>query len=401
MKTIHFYTFGCKVNQYETQVLREQIQKNGFDISESYKNCDVVVVNSCTVTNEADKQCRQVLRKIKREFPKTRIVLTGCYAINTGEEILKEISDVEVIKDKNKVTALLTNNKKTDNKVSALAGHSRAFVKIQDGCDAFCSYCIVPYVRNEVWSRDEKEILGEVKQIIGNGYAEIVLSGVRLGKYKTGLVDLIKKIIDIDGEFRIRLSSLELSEVDDELIDLMKKNPVKICNHLHIPLQSGSDKILKLMKRPYTTTEYFGKISKIKRQIKDLSITTDVIVGFPQETEKDFYNTKKFIEKIKFSRLHVFKYSVRSGTMAAKLQGHMDNSIKKKRAAILRGLDAELQEEFRNKMVGTDRNVVKEKDSNMLITDNYLKIPVISGLNDQKSKISSIKILKKDKILKV
>lgn len=365
-KKLHIHTFGCKVNQYESQALAESFLKQGFELTADLASADLLVVNSCTVTGEADRQCRQLLRRALRRKPGLEMIVTGCYAQNSPEEILKDLPSAKIIgKDE-----LL----KGGRLISRFEGHSRAFVKIQDGCDAFCSYCIVPYVRNKMISRPEFDILEEIKALAANGYPEIVLTGVRLGRYSGGLERLIEKILETEGRFRVRLSSIELKEITGGLLELMKKYPSRICRHLHIPLQSGSDKILKAMRRPYTTGEFAGKMEQILGLMPDIGITTDVITGFPGETDKDFEDTREFLSTSGFSRLHVFRYSKRAGTLAAGLKDPVPQETAKHRSASLRKLDAALQEKYWKGFIGQARPAVAEGANNTLLTDNYIRL---------------------------
>ncbi|MFH1369314.1 MAG: tRNA (N(6)-L-threonylcarbamoyladenosine(37)-C(2))-methylthiotransferase MtaB [Elusimicrobiota bacterium] len=373
MKTAFLKTFGCKVNQYESQLIQERFKSSGYSLADSYENADIALINSCTVTAEADRECRQLIRRIQKRNPQAKIILTGCYLNRAPEELRKIFSTVTFKKNKEKI---FNGEKPRPGAITSFDKHTRAFVKIQDGCDAFCSYCIVPYVRPKLTSRDENEILHEISELVGNGYPEIVLSGIRLGKYAGagGLPGLLSKAVKLPGIFRIRLSSLEPGEVTPELIDLMSLNRNRICWHLHVPLQSGSDNVLKLMNRPYRTSAYIKVIANIMAKLPEAGVTTDVIVGFPGETEKDFDNTYDFINKCGFSRLHVFKFSEREGTAAANMPGAVDADTAKNRSKRLRELDTSLQRSFWKKFVAKILNVVRESESGFLISDNYIRI---------------------------
>jgi len=383
-KIVYIHTFGCKVNQYESQVIAENFTKQGFNLTDNPDKADVLVVNSCTVTGEADRQCRQLIRRAIRKNPNIETIVTGCYAVNSPEEILKDIPSVKII---NKETLL-----KNSSYITRFEGHSRAFVKIQDGCDAFCSYCIVPYVRSEMISRPEHEVIEEVKILVSNGYPEIVLTGVRLGRFSGGLANILSKILALDGDFRIRLSSLEFREVTDGLLYLMKSNPKRLCRHLHIPLQSGSNNVLKAMKRPYTAPEFLEKIERIKKLMPDMGITTDVITGFPGETDRDFEQTREFISKAEFSRLHVFRYSKRAGTLAAGFKGIVPQEKAKERSVVLRELDLKLQLDFWKGFIGNIRSVVAEGTNNTLLTDNYIRLNTEIKTHTNINKIIDVEI---------
>jgi threonylcarbamoyladenosine tRNA methylthiotransferase MtaB len=316
--TIFIKSFGCKVNQYEGQLLREQLESAGMKMADKPSDANVCIVNSCTVTHNADADCRQTVRRVLRQNPSARIIVTGCLAISSPEEVKKISRKVEVYPSKEEIPKIL-GSKSHATLISYFHNHRRAFVKIQDGCDAFCSYCIVPYVRPRPRSKPRKDIFREIKNLMSNGYNEVVLCGIRLGKYcepgdsTYGLVQIIKDILLLNKSLQIRLSSLEIKEVTDEFIDLLARSP-GISRHLHIPLQSGDNDILKLMKRPYTSEEYSNRLNRIRSKLPDAVITTDIIVGFPGETGEQFENTLRFIKKNKFNGMHVFRYSSRPKT---------------------------------------------------------------------------------------
>ncbi|MBU0952576.1 MAG: tRNA (N(6)-L-threonylcarbamoyladenosine(37)-C(2))-methylthiotransferase MtaB [Elusimicrobia bacterium] len=320
---IYFYTSGCKVNQYETQVLREQLCINGNTLTENIKEADICVINSCTVTHNADADCRQVARRILRVNPRAKIIVTGCYAVSSKEEIEKLSPNIKVFADKSKLLQELKHDRTPAGieSISSFHKHSRAFVKIQDGCDAFCSYCIVPRVRTKMWSKPKEPLFAELEALIKNGYQEVVLCGIRLGKYENGknykLTNLVKDIISNFDNLKVHFSSLEIAEITGELLELMLNLPERIVRHFHIPLQSGDDEILKKMKRPYSSKTFGEKIKYIYSRIPNIEITTDVIVGFPGETLEQFNNTLEFVKRNKFSKLHVFRYSPRKGTPAS------------------------------------------------------------------------------------
>jgi len=363
---IYVHTFGCKVNQYESQVLLENCRKNGYELTGSMKEAGTLLINSCTVTGEADRQCRQLIRKVLRDNPGMKIIVSGCYAVRLPEEIAAISPSVKILEKESPLRG--------DFGITRFEGHSRAFVKIQDGCDAYCSYCIVPYVRSKIISRPQQNIISEINGLLANGYTEIVLTGVRLGKYDGGLENLINGILKDGREFRIRLSSLEINEVTEGLLRLMKDNPRRICRHLHFPLQSGSDGILEKMKRPYTAEEFIGRTGVIRAALPDAGVTTDIIVGFPGETDRDFKETYAVAEKLKFSKLHVFKYSKREGTEAYSFKNEVGLEEIKERSRSLRDLDIKLQAAFVTKWLGTVRPAVFEGTKNTLLTDNYIRL---------------------------
>lgn len=399
MTRICFYTFGCKTNQYETQLLREQLSKSGLEEVSALIKADIYIINSCTVTHDADAACRKLVRRILRSNPLARIIVTGCYAIRAPREIrsaCNEKTQIEVFPEKEKISQFFgcsTINYQLST-INWFHNHARAFVKIQDGCDAFCSYCIVPYVRPELWSRPAEEIIKEINILVANGYKEIVLTGIRLGKYKFkdkyrkvyNLRDLISELEKIKGLFRLRLSSLEMNEIDNKLIRLIAKSK-KICHHLHIPLQSGDNYILKLMNRPYNTEEFKMKIEQIRQYIPDIGISTDIIVGFPGEEEKHFLSSYQFVKESNFSRIHVFPYSARPGTVAVGFDSQVPIKIKEIRIKKFLALNEYLQNEFRKKFIGQRMQVLldkREKDGKFSgFTSNYIRIYTEQGKKNE------------------
>lgn len=329
-KKIYFYTFGCKVNQYDTQHIRENFTSQGFTEVFSPEAADIIVINSCTVTAEADRQCRQIIRRMLRSNPSADVVVCGCYPKRAAEELEKNFASscrVKIHKSAKDVLDYYALGEKQKH-ITSFSERSRAYLKIQDGCDQYCRYCVVPLVRSGNYSKPSREVLAEVKTLVANGYLEIVLCGVRLGRYNPEknylLEDLIVDILKTGSGFRLRLSSIEITEITDRLLKIMSENPDRICHHLHIPLQSGDDTILKKMNRPYTTDYFSNRLAEIRKMLPDVAVTTDVIIGFPGETEKSFENTCDFVLKNGFAKLHIFPFSPRPGTAAAKLK-HLVN----------------------------------------------------------------------------
>lgn len=416
-KKVYLHSFGCKVNQYETQLLREGIIRFGNSVVDSYENADVCVINSCTVTHKADADCRQLIRKILSANLQTKVVVAGCYAVRAPEEIVNISSRIEICPEKEEILALLCPSLITHQSllITNFDGHTRAFVKIQDGCDAFCSFCIVPYVRAKLVSRIPEEIIAEIKCLVKNGYKEIVLTGIRLGKYQAlgtrheargwederyDLVGLLKDLERIDGLYRIRLSSIEINEITDDLLELMV-NSKKICPHLHIPLQSGDNEILKLMNRTYQTEEYAEKIYQARSYLPEVGITTDVMAGFPGEKEENFLRSYEFVKWIEFSGLHVFPYSLRPGTKAAEFKFQVSPKIKKIRTQKFLELGYYLRKRFKEKFINQEMDVLldkKEKDFFSGFTPNGIRIkvnpaPHRCGVNwGRKNEIARIKI---------
>lgn len=372
---IKIYTLGCKVNQYDSGKLASELDRAGFIMAN--KNADLAIINSCAVTKTAMVKSARMIKSAKKENPKAKIVLAGCwprvYDIkNVEADLVAKAGDAKILIKQ--ILKQFNNFSIVENdKCSSLAmtDKGRYFIKIQDGCEQYCSYCIIPYTRGKLKSRGEKEIIFEIEKAARAGYKEVVLSGIHLGLYgkeveskklkvKSNLVSLLKKLIKINGLGRIRLSSIEITEVTDELIRVMAGSN-KICRHLHIPLQAGSDKILKLMNRPYDAKYFKNKIEKIRRAMPDVAITTDIIAGFPGETEKYFRGTEKFIKQIKFSRLHVFPFSAHEKTPAAKFPEQVDEKNKALRAKILRDLGVELAEKYRQKFKNRELEIVVEQ----------------------------------------
>lgn len=416
-----FYTLGCKVNQYESAAMAELFENRGYTIVDFDSEADVYIINTCNVTNESARKSRQIIRKAIRSNPAAKIAVVGCYAQTNADEILK-IPGVSVIlgtKDRQKIVDLLQESDKTDAPVVdiknvmkdeafeeiALKGHrqkTRAFLKIEDGCNMFCSYCIIPYTRGPVRSRILNNILNEAENLANEGFKEIVLTGIHLGLYgtdlesKTTLLDVISEIAKIQGIDRIRLSSIEVIELNDEfLLGLSKID--KFCHHFHVPLQSGCDSVLQRMNRRYTTIEFAERVHQIRKLMPDASVTTDVIVGFPGETDEEFEQTKNFIKVINFSKLHVFPFSPRKGTPAAAMTNQVEKDVKSTRCHELLKLSEKLEQNFRNKFLNSSQKVLfEDKTSNGLyegFTENYIKVAAPSTLNtDLRNKIACVKL---------
>ena len=398
-------TFGCKVNSYESEYIKEQMEQEGYKLDE--EKPDIIIVNTCSVTNVADNKSMKAIRSIKKNNPNSIIVVCGC-SVEHNKETYKNMSiDVlignrdksilvkqikQYIKNKKKITDLYEGRDSTfeNMSVTKFSDKTRAFVKIQDGCDNFCTYCIIPYVRGSVRSKDFNEAVDEIKNLVAMGHQEIVFTGIDTGSYGKNtnhdLVDLIKEISKIENLKRIRISSIEITSIDDRFIEELKTNP-KVCGHLHVSLQSGSKRILKLMNRKYTKEDYLAKIQKLRKARPSINLTTDVIVGFPGETEEDFLECVDFCKKCEFSKIHVFPYSKREGTAAAKMANQLDNSIKKERARRLIRIDEELQLNYNKKFLNEQVNVLIEevKDKKSIgHTENYLKVIINEPLLENK-----------------
>jgi threonylcarbamoyladenosine tRNA methylthiotransferase MtaB len=384
MKKYYIYTFGCKVNQYESQLISEKFKNDKFECVQKPEEADIIIFNSCTVTVRADKKCEYFLRKTLRLSNKPKVILTGCITKNKNSIIKTLFPNVEIITDKTKLF-----NK--SQKISNFNKHSRAFLKIQDGCDSFCSYCIVPYIRNVLWSKPENEVISEIKTLVKNMYFEIVLTGIHIGKYCNGLSELLEKIVRIPLDFRLRISSIELNEINDKLIKIIKTNKEKICPHLHIPLQSGSDNILKQMNRKYSTRIFEDKIDEIMQILPDLTLTTDIITGFPGETEEHHNETCDFIKKNPFTKFHIFRYSDRLGTRASMFDEKISINKIKNRSKDLFEIDSAKRKKFLRRNIGTKRKAVRI-GKNKTLTDNYIIVENKNKILNTKNGIFEIEI---------
>lgn len=394
-------TFGCKVNQYESNMMKEKMLSSNFFYEENMSDANIIIVNTCSVTNVADKKCLKMIRKIKREYPNALLVVAGCSSQNNQN--VYEALDIDILlgnKDKSKIAELIKEYLDTEKKYVMFYNerdldfedmlindynHVRAFVKIEDGCDNFCSYCIIPFVRGSVRSKDFDTVIKEAKLLTEHGHKEIVLTGIHTGHYMSNnhdLTDLINELSKIDELLRIRISSIEITELNDKFLEMLKINK-KVCNHLHIPLQAGSDEILKRMNRKYDLAYYEDKINKIRSIRPDISITTDIIVGFPYETDELFSETLEFSKKMNFSKIHVFPYSIRVGTAAASMPNQVDEVTKKVRVKKLMALSKKQEKEYYEKFKGKELDIlVEECDNNVSIghTSNYLMVTLNENL---------------------
>lgn len=394
-------TFGCKVNQYESNMMKEKMLSSNFFYEENMSDANIIIVNTCSVTNVADKKCLKMIRKIKREYPNALLVVAGCSSQNNQN--VYEALDIDILlgnKDKSKIAELIKEYLDTEKKYVKFYNerdldfedmlindynHVRAFVKIEDGCDNFCSYCIIPFVRGSVRSKDFDTVIKEAKLLTEHGHKEIVLTGIHTGHYMSNnhdLTDLINELSKIDDLLRIRISSIEITELNDKFLEMLKINK-KVCNHLHIPLQAGSDEILKKMNRKYDLAYYEEKINKIRSIRPDISITTDIIVGFPYETDELFSETLEFSKKMNFSKIHVFPYSIRVGTAASSMPNQVDEVTKKVRVKKLMALSKKQEKEYYEKFKGKELDIlVEECDNNVSIghTSNYLMVTLNENL---------------------
>lgn len=418
MRSVASFALGCKVNQAESEAVAEAFADKGYEIKNIDEAADIYVINTCAVTNFGDKKSRQLLRKVKRLNPNSIVVASGCYA-QVESDVVSAIDEVDIvvgtkgrhnivdavekyIEDRQKVCLVGDIMHERDFEpisVRKLAGRTRAYIKVQDGCSQYCSYCIIPYARGPIRSRDEEDILKEVKNLALNGFKEVVLTGIHVASYgkdnhKTDLLSLIKRVNEIDGIERIRLSSVEPNIVTEEFARDLSQMP-KVCNHFHLSLQSGCDKTLKAMNRRYTTEKYMDSVNILRKYMPDCGITTDIIVGFPGETEEDFVQSCDFAKKVNFSKIHVFPYSPKKGTPAAVMKNQIPAEIKNKRANELIKISDGMEDEFIKKHIGKVIDVLFEKSENGYFeghTSNYIHVKAESK-NNIRNMILPVKIL--------
>lgn len=388
VRSAAFLTLGCKVNQYETDAMKELLKNEGWDIVDFSEKADVYVINTCSVTNMADRKSRQMIRRARRKNADAVIVACGCYVQNEEgqEDVLsdadilignnrkKEIARIledhfrkeEMAEEEYFVDDIMKEKEYESLSLSRVEGHTRAFLKIQDGCDQFCSYCIIPYVRGRIRSRDPEEVVREVEKLARAGFREIVLTGIHMSSYgkdrgDTSLSDIIKRLNGLPGIDRIRLSSLEPGIITEEFVQEIASCE-KLCPHFHLSLQSGCDATLQRMNRHYTTEDYEKALTILRTYYDQPACTTDVIAGFVGETEEEFAQTMAFLEKIRLYEMHVFKYSVRKGTRAERMEGHVPESVKAARSAELIELAGRLKAEYEEKMIGKKEEVLLEEE---------------------------------------
>lgn len=422
MAKIAFYTLGCKVNQADTASMENLFLRSGHQLVSFDGEADVYIINTCVVTNTGQRKSRQTIHRAIRKNPNALIVVTGCYPQTAAEEV-KAIAGVDMIignQDRAQIVQLVEErlaHRQTDtldavHKLTAstafeemaagdITDKTRAFLKIQEGCNQFCTYCIIPYARGPLRSRSLESIRTETQRLISAGFKEIVLIGIHLGCYGKEnpngptLYDAVKTVLDVPGVQRLRLGSLESVEVEPRLLTLMQED-ARFCRHLHLPLQSGCDKTLQAMHRPYTTAKFKTLLADIKNRVPDIAITTDVIAGFPGETEADFETTCKFAESCGFSKMHIFPFSARKGTPAEKFAGAVTEAVKKERADILGRIDETMHKTFLQAMVGQKAEVLFEQpageDYFEGLTGNYQRVFVKSGGRNLGGEILPVKI---------
>lgn len=408
---VEICSLGCKVNIYESELVTNILKNNNYTVVDFEDKADIYIINTCSVTNESDKKSRKMINRAKKNNPAAIIIVMGCYSQVNAEDI-----DVDIVlgnKDKSKIVEIIEEYIKTKQKkkiiydltkvdfekmeITNFDSHTRAFVKIQDGCNAFCSYCIIPYVRGRVRSKDPEDVIKEVTTLVEKGYKEIVLTGIHTGRYgtdiNTTLEELLNKLVNIPNIYRIRLSSIEINEITPGIKELLKENKV-MAKHLHIPLQSGSNKILKLMNRRYNKEEFLSMVDNL-RDIPDISLTTDLIVGFPNEGEEEFNETIDTLKKIGFTKIHTFPYSKRKGTPAAIMDNQVFPEEKKKRVHRILDLSNKYEHNFYESKIGKIYDGVVEVHSNgttIVHTSNF--IPVIINDIVEEGTIVDVKIEK-------
>lgn len=411
----NIYTLGCKVNAYESSVMSDKLKNSGFIETLEDSNADISIINTCTVTNQADHKSAKIIRRAIKNNPNAIIVVCGCFSQNKKEEAIK-IEGVDIVigtlykskivdyinqylKDKKQIVDVY-DLKKLEFEPMELNNFNktRAFVKIQDGCNNFCSYCVIPYTRGNVRSKKRDEVLKEVKTLVKNGHREIVLTGIHTGNYGVefdnyDFADLLNELIVIPNLERLRISSIEITELNDRVLDILDKSNILV-DHMHIPMQSGSNNVLKRMNRKYDKEYFINKIEKIRSIRPNISLTTDVIVGFPGETEEEFRETIETIKKVHFSSLHIFPYSKRDKTKASLMPNQIDDITKKSRVKILLNLSKELEIEYMKKFIGDELTFIPEiiKDDTLIgHTGNYLQIKC-KGLKEDLNKNIKVKL---------
>lgn len=423
-KSVAFYTLGCKVNQYDTQAMMEQFESRGYRIVDFDEKADVYVVNTCTVTNLADRKSRQMIRKAHRTNPHAAIVVVGCFAQRSAEEA-KKIPGVKLVvgtQDRHRIVDLVEQAQSTgevvvdvkdimkvrefeNTPISSYEGRTRAILKVQEGCNQFCTYCIIPYTRGPIRSRQPQEVLEEARRLAKAGFKEIVLTGIHLASYGmdlqkelqgVNLLSLLEGLNSIEGLARIRLGSIEPNFITSEFVEGVQKLH-KVCRHFHVPLQSGSDSVLKRMNRRYTTEQYSQAIGMIRQSFPDAAITTDVMVGFPGETDAEFEETVNFVQRIGFSRMHVFQYSPREGTPAAKFPNQVPAKVKEERSRILIDIGHQTARRYMEGFVGKVEEVYFEQESPYGLdtyegyTQHYIRVMAGSQV-DLKGQILNVKL---------
>ena len=413
---VAIYSLGCKVNIYESEYVTNLLKEHNYTVVDFDSKADIYIINTCSVTNESDKKSRKIINRARKNNKEACIIVMGCYSQVSSDEI-----DADIIlgnKDKSKIVALiedyfdnkekkkliydLTKVEFEDMEIHSFENHTRAFVKVQDGCNAFCSYCIIPYTRGRVRSKKLDSVINEVTNLVNNGYKEIVLTGIHTGRYGTdinlSLEELLYNLVQIPGIFRIRLSSIEINEITPGIIKLLKENNI-MAKHLHVPIQSGSNKILKLMNRRYNKEEFLSMINTLK-EIPEISLTTDLIVGFPHETDEDFNETIDTLKKVGFTKIHTFPYSRRKGTPADRMDEQVTPEKKKERVHTILELSNEYENKYYESKIGKVYDGVVEHHNNgdiIVHTSNFIPV-IVNDNNLNNNDIVKVKIEKVDNL---
>lgn len=398
MRTVGILTLGCKVNTYESEYIISKLKENNYEIKDFTDICDVYIINTCTVTNTSDIKSKKMIRAAINRNLEACVVAMGCFIEANKDYQIEGLDIIIGNKDKSKIIELLDeyfekketlkrlyNDEKTifeDMYITDFPGRTRAFVKIQDGCENFCSYCIIPFVRGKCRSKDKDQVIKEITELVSNGYKEVVLTGIHTGNYgadlDTNFAELLKDLVKIEGLYRLRISSIEITELTEEVLNVIKENNI-IVDHLHVPLQAGSNEVLKLMNRKYDLDYFYNKITEIRQIRPEISITTDVIVGFPGETEEMFERTLQTCRELELTKIHVFPFSLRKGTKAESLPNHIENEEKKARARRLLEVSKELELNYFNKYLNKEVEVLIEETKDGVSlghTGNYLYVKI-------------------------
>lgn len=416
-KKVSFLTLGCKVNQYDSDAMRTIFLQQGYKAVKEEEEADVYVINTCSVTSIGDRKSRQMVRKIRRKHPQAVIAVAGCYA-QIAPEIFEAMGDIDVIvgaQNRSKIVEYVEQAQKKEKTINAVKDimsvtefenlyvdaegetKTRAFIKVQEGCDNYCTFCIIPFARGKLKSRKQKDAVEEIRRLVAKGYREIVLTGIHLGNYGrdlhdgTSLATLVEELLRIPNLLRIRMGSIESVELSDDLINLIKDEP-RVCRHLHLPIQSGSDAVLRRMNRHYRLPEYKKLISELREKIPGLALTTDLIVGFPGETEENFMETLETLRELRFSAIHVFPYSQRTGTPAAVFPNQVPGDIKKDRVHRVQELEKEISKEYRKTFLQKTVHVLIEEEKNGYfegLSDEYIRVS-ITDKNVEKGRLYSV-----------
>lgn len=421
MRKVASYTLGCKVNQYDTEAVLEKFKEAGYEITEFSEYADVYIVNTCTVTHLSDRKCRQMLRKTKKINPDSTLVAMGCYAQIAADKIKEQVNEIDIIVGTDKrnqivelveefeqgqeeminiVSNIMDVREFEEMTISHIGERTRVYVKVQEGCNNYCSYCIIPYTRGKIRSRKENQVFEEVKKLAALGFKEIILTGIHVLAYgkdlgDTNLIKLLKRVHDIEGIERIRMSSIEPVAITEEFINALREMP-KVCHHFHLSLQSGSDTVLRRMNRKYTADEYAKSVEALRALWPDVALTTDIIVGFPGETDEEFEETLEFVKRVQLAQIHIFPFSPREGTPAAKMKNQIAPEVKEKREKALALEEEVLRKSFMNQFIGEEMDVLFEKHQEGYVagyTSNYLRVQV-AGDESIENTIRKVKIEK-------